>query len=205
MPAREPDAPDEDALIRRFQAGDEAAYQLLVERYKAMLAGRIEQRLPHRLRRRMSVADVVQESLLAAYDHRADLQSDSEKVFRSWLLTIAERKVHEVVRRHEDAAKRDQRREVTRSRRRATAAFPGRRTSPSQAAVGAEVEALAQAALARLPPDYREVLRLAQHEQLGLVEVAERMGRSHAAVRQLYGRALTRFRAEFLKEGGSQP
>ena len=47
-------------------------------------------------------------------------------------------------------------------------------------------------ALARLRPDDREVLRLAREEGFTLLEVAKRMGRTHAAARKLYSRALAR-------------
>ena len=47
-------------------------------------------------------------------------------------------------------------------------------------------------AMARLPEDYREVIRLRQDEQMTIRETAERMGRSPDAVKMLYGRALER-------------
>ena len=204
MPEHGRDTGEEEALIDRFRGGDKAAFQLLVERYEAMLTARVEGRLPRRLRRRMAVSDVLQESLLAAYDHREDLRDGSAPAFRSWLLTIAERKVHDAIRRHEAVGKRDMRREVPRGRRGETSGLPGRQATPSQAAMGAETRALARRVMAHLPPDYREVLRLAQHEHLNLAEVAERMGRSHAAVRKLYGRALARFREDYVRRGGTQ-
>ena len=57
--------------------------------------------------------------------------------------------------------------------------------------------------MASLPPDYREVLRLAREEDLSLREVAERMGRSREAIKKLYGRALLRFKEAFDRLGGS--
>ena len=48
-------------------------------------------------------------------------------------------------------------------------------------------------AIDELPEDYREVFLLVQQEGLTMEEVSQRMGRSEAAVRQLYGRALSRF------------
>lgn len=192
-------------LVRRFRAGDEFAFRELLERYGESLSRRIARRLPQRLRRKVAVSDVVQESLLAAFDARANLREDTEQALRGWLLTIADHKVHEAVRRLEEAAKRDARREVTRAGRSATADFSGRQASPSQVAIGAEMHALAQTAMRRLPPDFREVLRLARQENLPLDETAQRMGRSYEATKKLYGRAMARFREEFLRLGGSPP
>jgi RNA polymerase sigma-70 factor (ECF subfamily) len=189
-------------LVRRFRAGDESAFRELYDRYGALISRRIERDLPDRLRRKVAVSDVLQESMLQAFDSREDLREGSERAFRSWLLTIADHKILETIRHHEATQKRSAKREVTRAARRETSAYSAKQTSPSQAAVGAELHSLAQHAMRRLPPDYREVLRLAQQEHLTLVEAAERMGRSHEATKKLYGRALTRFREEFERLGG---
>ena len=45
----------------------------------------------------------------------------------------------------------------------------------------------------KLPPDYREIIRLVQEEGLTMAEAAARMGRSRNAVKHLYGRALSQF------------
>lgn len=192
-------------LVRRFRGGDQSAFAELHRRHRAVLARRIERELPERLRRRVAVSDVLQESLLTAFDCRSDLDESSERGFRAWLLTIADHKVLETIRHHEATQKRSARREVTRARRPETSAHAGREASPSQAAVGAEMHALAQHAMRRLPPDYREVLRLARQEGLPLAEVGARMGRSHEAVKKLYGRALVSFRREFERLGGDRP
>ena len=56
----------------------------------------------------------------------------------------------------------------------------------------AELEEAARRAMAALPADYGEVLRLRQEEHLSLGEAAKRMGRSKEAARKLYSRALAR-------------
>ena len=60
--------------------------------------------------------------------------------------------------------------------------------------MGGELRAQVREALAALPHDYREVLRLAREQRRGLKEVATLMGRSHEATKKLYGRAVRRFR-----------
>ena len=197
------DAQGGAGLVRRFREGEESAFAEVHERYGAVLERRIARELPDRLRRKVAVSDVLQESLLAAFDDRGDLTEESERGLRCWLLTIADRKVLEAVRHHEAAQKRSARREVTRASRRDTAAYAARQPSASQAAVGAELHALAQHAMRRLPPDYREVLRLAQQEHLPLGAAAERLGRSYEATKKLYGRALARLREEFERLGGA--
>jgi RNA polymerase sigma-70 factor (ECF subfamily) len=56
--------------------------------------------------------------------------------------------------------------------------------------------------LAKLPPDYRQVLVLRHCEGLAFKEVAERMGRSAGAVRMLWLRAISQIR-ENLGAGGT--
>ena len=189
-------------LVRRFREGDEAAFRVLFERYGGMASLRIARRLPARLRRKVSVADVLQDSLLAAFDGRDGLKDSTEEAFRAWILAIAESKAIDAIRRFEQAAKRDARREVTRTRRAQTSAVPGQIASPSQVAVGIEMQGIARDAMRRLSPDYQEVLRLTRHEHLTIGEAAERMGRSREATKKLYARAMSRFRAEFLRLGG---
>jgi len=206
--AADADSREEDdgaELLHRFRAGDEAAFRELLDRYGPLVSGRIARRLPDRLRRKVSVADVLQESLLAAYDGRDGLRDSTEDAFRAWLLTIADSKAVEAIRRFEAAAKRDARREVTRGHRADTRDYVARQSTPSQIAVGAEAAALAQHAMRRLHPDYREVLRLTRYEHLTLSEAAERMGRSREATKKLYARAMTRFRTEFRELGGDLP
>jgi len=191
-------------LVARFRQGDESAFRELYLRYEGLLLRRVERLLPGRLSRKVAVSDVLQESALVAFTRRGDLLHTDERAFRSWLLGIVEYKVRETVRRHEGAAKRSALREVTHGARHRTDAVAARQASPSEAAVGAEVRAIAGEALAALPADYREVLRLAQEEHLGLRDAAARMGRSHEAVKKLYGRALARFREEFERRGGGE-
>ena len=51
--------------------------------------------------------------------------------------------------------------------------------------------------MSRLPPDYREVLRLSQLERLKVKEIATRMNRSEYSVKHLMARALCKLRDSF--------
>ena len=60
--------------------------------------------------------------------------------------------------------------------------------------VSSELAACVADQLARMPPDYREVLVLRNLEGLPFSEVARRMGRSAGAVRILWVRAVDQLR-----------
>jgi RNA polymerase sigma-70 factor (ECF subfamily) len=193
---------DEGELVRRFRDGDEEAFRVLVEACRDRLEQRIGACLPNRVARRVSVEDVFQESLFVAFERRREFENNGNGSFRRWLTGIAENKVRRAVQRHRDVPKRSIDREVSRNASAWLGNAAGVESTPSQIAVGEEAARLARAAMAELPDDYREVLRLVRHEGLKLREVADRMGRSHAAVRQLHRRALLRFTEIFARLRG---
>lgn len=205
MTERAPDdAVSDAALLERARAGDEGAFATLLQRHAESMRQFAERRLPRSLRRRVSVADVLQETRLVALRRCGDFEDRGGNSLRNWLLGIVAHKVREAVRAHAGAERRSVRRETPRGARPDTQALPGRLTTPSAAAVGAEVADLAERALAGLPEDYREILVLTRREHLDLDEAARRMGRSREATRKLLGRAVARFAAAFeaLCEGG---
>src|SRR5207244_11199289 len=73
-------------------------------------------------------------------------------------------------------------------------------SSPSQVAMRKERVLILADALGRLPDDHREVLVLRHLEGLDFPEVAERMGRSHGAVRVLRTRPLQKLRDELARD-----
>jgi len=198
------DRDDDARLVRRACAGDAAALASLLERHREAMQRFADARLPARLRRRVSVADVVQDAHVVALDRAADFEPQGPDSFRNWLFGIVDRKVRESIRNHDGAAKRSLRREVTRAARRETGQFRARQPTPSQVAIGAETADLAERALGALSQDHRDVLRWTRREHLRLEEVAERMGRSRDAVRKLLDRALTSFAHELARLQGER-
>jgi RNA polymerase sigma-70 factor (ECF subfamily) len=188
--------PHDEALLRRAREGDESAFQELYERHAARLKARIARRLRGGLRRKVDESDVLQDAYVVALRRLATFEDRGEGSFGAWLAQIVENRVRETVRHYDEADKRALDREVTRGARPRSGEFRGRVTSPSQRMMGREMQARIDAALARMPPDYREVLRLLQLQQQSLDETARRMNRSVAAVQKLYERALARLAGE---------
>ncbi len=184
-------ATDEE-LVRRIRAGDESAYEELFARHASRLRGMIRRRLPANLRRKEAESDVIQEAWLGAFQKLPDFEDRGDGSFRAWFLQIADHKMNDSLRRYVGTAKRGLDREITRQHRAETRDFRSPDPSPSCAAMASELEARVEAAFARLPPDYAEVLRLVQQKGLTLADAAKEMGRSKAAVSKLYGRALSR-------------
>jgi RNA polymerase sigma-70 factor (ECF subfamily) len=196
------DCVTEDELTRRFMSGDVAALCALFDRHEQLLRNRIAQLLPSHLRRRISPSDVLQESRMVVLDRRLDFELRGQDAFLKWVFGIVANKVRRAVQWHAAVAKRSTQREVTRGQRIDTGQVAGAVPSPSEVAVEAELRNSVRRAMRSLPEDYREVLRLSREEHLSLREVGERMGRSHAATRKLYGRALSRLGRALRELGG---
>lgn len=196
------DSSDEHELIRRFQEGDEEAFRKLFERCEEHIQNRIEPLMSKALQRRLSVADVIQEARFIAFQQRETFEDRGPGSFRNWLLGIVELRARHLYRQHAGVAMRSIDQEVTKKFRPDTEKYPGKTPTPSQAAIGSELEDLARRAMADLSEEYREVLTLTRTENLSYEEAAERMGRSPGAVRKLRTRALLKFTEIFNRMRG---
>lgn len=179
-------------LVHRARLGDDAAFAALVERHADRLKERIRRRLSPAVRRKISASDIMQEAYLVAHRRLEEYEDRGEGSFGRWLARIVEHKALHAARRYAGTDKRAAVNEVSRSARRETAAFAAGFPSPSQGAIRAELKEAARRALARLPAEYREAIRLRQEEHLTLDQAAAHMGRSKESVKKLYARGLAR-------------
>ena len=197
------DLSDTEHLLERLRGGDSQALSDLFERHRNRLRRMVELRMDARLQGRVDASDVVQETFLDAcrdFDH---FRGSSPGEWAAWLRKILLYNLARVVQRQVVAQKRSARREVSldqhvavmdRSSGRIEAALVGRSSSPSSQAQRSELAARVADQLARLSPDYREVLVLRNLEGLPFPEVARRMDRSPGAVRILWVRAVDQLR-----------
>lgn len=191
------------ALLSRVRDGDAESFHALFDLYVRLLGQRVGHALPSRVRRRVGISDVVAEARWAAFEGRGTFAGSSESEFRHWLLSIADHKAADAVRRHAGASNRAVGRETTRAGVSETSvANPGQPT-PSEVAMASEAASLAQRARDSLPADYSEILVLTMERGLTLHDAADAMDRSYEATKKLYGRALVRFRAAFQELQGA--
>jgi RNA polymerase sigma-70 factor (ECF subfamily) len=195
-----PDPSDED-LVRRVREGDESAARSLFDRHAAALRAQVRRKLPDELRAKVGESDVVQEAYLAAFLRMTRFEDRGDGSFARWLRGILEHKVLDEVRRHGDAQKRAARRETRIRTQDERPGLSARQRTPSAELAAAEDAAAFREQVARLPEDYRAVLRLVHDEGLTLADAGARMGRSPDAARMLYGRAV----AKLTKELGRGP
>src|SRR5262245_57327825 len=153
----------------------------------AMLV-RIDARMGALLRRRTSVEDIWQETLMHAWRDRARHRWTGARGFRAWLMEIAENRMRDAADR-EGAEKRGGavahvRLGLARPDESGAGAIdPAASSTPSRILAHRESAEAIQAALAALPDALREVVRRRLIEEQGLAEIAAALGLSHAAVK----------------------
>jgi RNA polymerase sigma-70 factor (ECF subfamily) len=178
-------SPEQDRLLQAARAGDAAAFSRLAEEYRAYLKSVAQRILADRLP--SDGSDVVQTGLGVAFQHLSELRDQDAAGFLSWLARIV-------------------RNEALRSLRQAGRLKPlpdgsgeqpaGSSSGPDAKVAHREDAARLLAAIERLPEDYRMVIDLRNLKELPFEHVAQRMGRSSAAVRKLWTRAMDRLRQE---------
>jgi RNA polymerase sigma-70 factor (ECF subfamily) len=152
------------------------------------------------LQGKADASDVVQETLLKAYEHFGQFQGQTEAELLAWLRQILARNLADLVRRYRGAEARNVARErslegtLDASSAALGRLMAGEGSTPSQAAQRRELAVVLADALAALTVDYREVLLLRSIEERDWDDVAQRMGRSPGAVRMLWARALQQLR-----------
>jgi RNA polymerase sigma-70 factor, ECF subfamily len=190
-------------LLDRVRFGEERALAELFSRERDRLWRMVQARLDGRLRGRVDPDDILQEAYLDATRRISHFASEPSMSFFLWLRLIVGQTLVDVHRRHLDARMRDATRDVSIARRAgpgsSSASLAGylvaHLTSPSQAAMRAEMEAQLGQAIDSLEPIDREVLILRHFEELTNGEVAEVLGLQVKAASIRYVRAVARLKA----------
>lgn len=187
-------------LINQAASGDQRALNQLFALYRARLKKMVRLRLNRRLQGRVDDSDILQDTYLEAARRLPDYLQNPRAPFFLWLRRIAGDKLLEIHRTHLGTQMRDVEREISLHR----GALPtansvslaaqllGRLTSPSQAAVKAEMRVKLQEALNSLDPLDREILALRHFEQLNNSEAAQELELEPSAASKRYVRALAR-------------
>lgn len=186
-------------LISHAHADRSAAGSLL-ERYRNYLGVLARGCVGNALRAKVAPSDVVQETLLKAYERFAQFGGTTEKELAAWLRRILVRHVIDVSRRYKAAAAREVGRErgmdevVGQSSTALNDFLAASGLSPSQGAYQREVGVILADALAQLDDDHREVIILRHLEGHDWTEIGRRMDRSPKAAGMLWARALEKIR-----------
>ena len=192
----------EDEVLRRARAGDETARGEVFALYRDRLRCMVRLRLDRRLYGRLDPSDVLQEVYIDFARRFPEYAGNSTVPFYLWLRNLTGQKLIDLHRRHLGAQQRDAAQEVSLYRGALPAASSvslahqllGRLTSPTQAAIRAELQIRLQEALNAMDPLDREVLVLRHFEELSNNETAEVLGLPKSAASKRYIRALARLK-----------
>lgn len=174
-----------------------------VEANRAGLLAFIERRMSPGLRQRLDPDDIVQEVSLAAVRKPEAAFKSHEQIPDpfAWLCHVAEQRIIDAHRRHFGAAKRDAAREVSiDAPPRAldpesggmAAMIAVSMTTPSQALSRDAKQGRLRHAIADLPEEQREAIRLRYVDALTTKEIAARLGKSDVSVRVMLSRTVQR-------------
>jgi len=188
------------ALISQARAGNEQALAELFGKHRKRLRRMVSLRLDRRLQGRIDPSDVLQEAFLDIYRRHAEYVEDPKMPPFLWLRFLTGQRLLALHRKHLGAQMREAGREVSLQK----GALPqadsmslanlllGRLTTPSLAAMRAEMQVKLQDVLNAMDPIDRELLVLRHFEELSNNEIAEILGLQKAAASNRYVRALRR-------------
>ncbi len=172
-------------LVEKARTGDREAFDDLVRSFETRLRSSVERQVGSG-GGAAEVDEVVQETFALAFESIGRFEWKDEASFFAWLSRIARNVAI-------DRAKDSRRRRYLELPDR----LPAGGASPSRVMRRDERLDRLEKAIAKLPPDYREVIRLSQFDWLKVKEIARRMNRSEYAVKHLMARALRRLRESF--------
>jgi RNA polymerase sigma-70 factor (ECF subfamily) len=195
-------AANDETLAACAAAGDDRAFETLVDRYQARVY-----RLACRLTSETDAADIVQDTFLQVYQHLGAFRGDAR--FGTWLYRIATNVCLML--------RRGRARRPTESLDGLLPRFDAQGVhaeTPAQLHVATRIEerldrdrlaAAARVALERLPDLYREAFVLRDLEELSTADVAQVLGVEAATVRQRVHRARLLLRGYLQALGEERP
>lgn len=184
----EPQPADDACLVQETLAGNQASFQLLVERYQ----GRMFALARHYTKSPVEIEDLVQEAFLKAFTRLDGFQHQSS--FYTWLYRIATNTIL-------DWMKRRGRSPVT------SVEDPELVVEPSKVKIAAPDAAMERTEIARIthevleemPLIFRQVLVMREFDEMAYQDIADVLGISIGTVESRLFRARARFKDKLLQ------
>ena len=192
-------------MAERIETGEPA-----IERYRDFLRLVARLRLDRRLRGKLDLSDLVQQTLLRAHQAIDQFRGTEGSELAAWLRQILSATIADEIRRY-TRGKRDVGVErwllasLDESSASLEAWLAADQTSPSLQAIRHEELLLLAEALAELPDDQRVAVELHHLKGYSLAEVGRQMGRSKSAVAGLLRRGLKALRDRLKSEVQDEP
>lgn len=188
----------EKELLGQAVRGDRKALADLYGLFRERLYRMVRLRMDHRLEGRLDPSDVLQDSFLDVWQRFPDYVANPTDSFLVWLRGVVGQKLTDLHRFHLGTQKRTAAREVSLYRgplpQTSSVSLAeqllGKLTSPSVAAIRAELKLQVQELLNNMDAIDREVLSMRHFEHMSNKEIAEALNLKPAAASNRYVRAL---------------
>ena len=185
--------PAQDDLLTRAIGGDRDALASLLTRHTPSLRQSLAGAVPSRWQSLLSVDDVLQQTFTDAVLDIERFTKREDAEFSGWLITIARRNLHDVIRMLEADKRGGGQRPLPlsdpdESRDGLLEILSDSSTSPSGHAARNEARAALAQAIESLPQDHARVVRLYDLDGRSIQEVADELKRTPGAVYMLRAR-----------------
>jgi RNA polymerase sigma-70 factor (ECF subfamily) len=181
--------------VSQAKNGDREAMGQLLEASRDYLREVAGANLAEDVRAKLSVSDLVQDTLFDAQQSFDQFQGTSAGELLAWLRKILINNLLNHYRKYRATQKRCLARETALANAGTRLVYAEDET-PSEVCMRQEEASLLTQALAELPEDHQQVIRLRHREGLSFPEIGERMDRSADAARMLWYRAFDRLSSE---------
>src|SRR5262245_17524826 len=190
--------PPNDLLGQALQ-GDQESLGRLLEAQRADLHRLAERQLKGRIAARVDASDVLQQTFLEAHRCFPQFAGHDARELIAWLHTILDHKVAAAIRDHALLQKRNLSRERSMDDSQGGGTplkqeLDAGHSSPSQKAMRGEDEERLSQALATLPEDQQQAVRLRHLEGWALADIARHLGRTPLATAGLIKRGMQALR-----------
>jgi RNA polymerase sigma-70 factor (ECF subfamily) len=169
------------------RGGSDAAMNALFEACGPRLLSLIRLRMGSSLRAQMESGDLLNATLMRAFQSFDDSKASSHPSLMAWLSRIAENVIRDQV-DYQQAQRRDRRKEAALSGE--LQALQSRLRSQTGQLLADERQEELEAAIEALPHEQREVVILRQLEELPYAEIGARLGKSADSCRMMLARAM---------------
>src|SRR5262245_16829300 len=185
--------------LLRARRGDKDALGELLEERRQRLCVLAERQIRGKISVRVCASDVVQQVFLQAHRNFGRFQGENGPAWFTWLRQILRHTLAATIRDHGVLQKRDVRRErsledFSPSSTQLRVGLAAASSTPSQRAIRHEDIELLTEALATLPIDQQEAVRLRHLEAWSLARIAGHLGRTQAATAGLIKRGMRALR-----------
>jgi RNA polymerase sigma-70 factor, ECF subfamily len=192
----------DQSFARELQAarsGDDQSQGRLLESCREYLQAIAGRGIGLDLVAKTGASDLVQETLFGAHRDFFRFHGETREELLAWLRSILQNRLTYTARHYRNAEKRRVDRELRRDEQNPAGPWDvtfSNATTPGTCATRRESLEALQAALERIPEDYRQTVMWHQYDGLGFEEIGIRMGRSKESARKLWSRALASLAAE---------